>query len=78
MLMALQKDNKVLIQLEVEAAKVNSGTAGGAAVVNYITAGRAVEVNCSTTGRQQGVGSDGSAVPALGSNSKSNIRSSIY
>ena len=29
-------------------------------------------------GRQQGVGSDGSAVPASGSDSRSNIRSSIY
>ena len=62
----------------MEAAKVNNGTAGKAAVVNYITAGRAVEVNYSTTGRQQGVGSDGSAVPALGSNSRSNIWSLIY
>ena len=62
----------------MEAAKVNGGTAGGAAVVDYITAGGAVEVNCGAAGRQQGVGSDGSAVPALGSDSGSNIRSSIY
>ena len=62
----------------MEAAKVNSGTVGGAVVINYITAGGAVEVNCGTTGRQQGVSSDGSAVPASGSDSRSNIRSSIY
>ena len=62
----------------MEAAKVNGGTAGGAAVVDCITAGGAVEVNCGATGRQQGVGSDGSAVPASGSDSRSNIRSSIY
>ena len=40
----------------MEAAKVNGGTAGGAAVVDYITAGGAVEVNYGATGRQQGVG----------------------
>ena len=57
----------------MEAAKVNSGTAGGVAVVDCITAGRAVEVNYSATGRQQNVGSDGSAVPASGSDSRSNI-----
>ena len=39
----------------MEAAKVNGGTAGGAAVVDYITAGGAIEVNCGATGRQQGV-----------------------
>ena len=39
----------------MEAAKVNSGITGGAAVVDYITAGRAVEVNCGAVGRQQGV-----------------------
>ena len=50
----------------------------GAAVVDYITAGGAVEVNYGTTGRQQGVGSDGSAVPASGSDGRSNIRSLIY
>ena len=33
---------------------------------------------CGAAGRQQGVSSDGSAVPALGSDSGSNIRSSIY
>jgi hypothetical protein len=38
----------------VEAAKVNSGTAGGAVGVNYITAGGAVEVNYGAIGRQQG------------------------
>ena len=37
------------------AAKVNSGTAGGAAVVDCITAGRAVGFNC-----------DSSTVPATG------------
>ena len=42
----------VLIQLEVEAIKINSSTVGGAAVVDYITAGRAVKVNYSTTKRQ--------------------------
>ena len=62
----------------MEAAKVNGGTAGGAAVVDCITAGGAVEVNCGATGRQQNVGSDGSAVPASGSDSRSNIWSSIY
>ena len=40
----------------MEAAKVNGGTVGGAAVVDCITAGGAVEVNCGTVGRQQGVG----------------------
>jgi hypothetical protein len=39
----------------VEAAKVNSGTAGRAAVVDCITTGEAVEVNCGAAGRQQGV-----------------------
>ena len=53
--MTLQKGNKILIQLEVKAAKVNGGTIGGAAVVNCITAGKAVEVNYSAAGRQQGV-----------------------
>ena len=62
----------------MEAAKVNGGTAGGAAVVDYITTGGAVGVNCGAIGRQQGVGSDGSAVPALGSNSRLNIWSLIY
>ena len=62
----------------MEAAKVNGGTAGGAAVVDYITVGGAVEVNYSAAGRQQGVGSDGNTVPASGSNSRLNIRSSIY
>ena len=38
----------------MEAAKVNSGTAGGAAVIDYITVGGAVEVNYSAAGRQQG------------------------
>ena len=62
----------------MEAVKVNSGTAGGAAVINYITIGGAVEVNYSTIGRQQGVGSNSSTVPALGNNNRLNIRSSIY
>ena len=62
----------------MKAAKVNGGTAGGAAVVDCITAGGAVEVNCGAAGRQQGVSSDGSAVPASGSDSRSNIRSLIY
>ena len=53
--MALQKGNKVLIQLKVEAVKVNGGTVGGAAVVNYITADGAVEVNYGAVGRQQGI-----------------------
>jgi hypothetical protein len=35
----------------VEAAKVNSGTAGGAAVVDYITIGGAVEVGSGAAGR---------------------------
>jgi hypothetical protein len=39
----------------VEAAKVNGGTVGGAAVIDYITASRAVEVNYSAAGRQQGI-----------------------
>ena len=38
----------------MEAAKVNGGTVGGAAVVDCITAGGAVEVNCGAAGRQQG------------------------
>ena len=38
------------------AAKVNSSTAGRAAVVDCITVGRAVGVNCGTAGRQQGGG----------------------
>jgi hypothetical protein len=62
----------------VEAAKVNDGTAGGAAVVDCITVGGVVEVNYSAIGRQQGVGSNGSAVLVLGSNSRLNIRSLIY
>ena len=62
----------------MEAAKVNGGTAGGTAVVDYITAGGAVEVNYGTIGRQQGIGSDGSAVPASGSDSRSSIWSLIY
>ena len=62
----------------MEAAKVNGGTAGGAAVVNYITAGGAVKVNYSAIGRQQGVNSNSSAVPASGSNSRLSIRSLIY
>ena len=53
------------------AAKVNGGTAGGAA-------GGAVKVNYGAVGRQQGVSSNGSAVPALGSNNRLNIQSSIY
>ena len=53
--MALQKGNKILIQLEIEAAKVNSSTAGEAVVVDYITISGAVEVNYSATGRQQGI-----------------------
>ena len=60
------------------AAKVNNSTAGGAAVVDYITAGGAVGLNCGAAGRQQGVSSNSSAVLALGSDSGSNIRSSIY
>ena len=40
----------------MEAAKINSGTAGGAAVVDCITAGGAVGVNCGAAGRQQGAG----------------------
>ena len=55
------------------AAKINSSTTGEAAVVDYITADRAVRVNCGAAGRQQGVSSGGSAVPALGSDSRSNI-----
>ena len=39
----------------MEAAKVNSGTVGGAAVVDCITAGGAVEVNYGAVGRQQDV-----------------------
>ena len=78
MLVALQKGGKILIQLEVEAVKVNGGTIGGAAVIDYITADRAVKVNYSTTERQQSVGFNSSAVPALGSNSRLNIQSSIY
>ena len=62
----------------MEAAKVNSGTAGGAVVVDYITVGRAVEVNYGAIGRQQNVGFNSSTVPALGSNSRLNIWSSIY
>ena len=38
----------------MEAAKVNGGTAGKAAVVDYITVGRAVGVSCGAAGRQQG------------------------
>ena len=36
----------------MEAAKVNSGTAGGVVVVDYITAGGAVKVNYGIIGRQ--------------------------
>ena len=43
------------VLLEVGAAKVHGGTAGGAAVLNYITAGGAVGVNYGAAGRQQGV-----------------------
>ena len=38
------------------AAKVNSSTAGRAAIVDYITVNGAVGVNYSATGRQQGGG----------------------
>ena len=38
----------------MEAAKVNSGTVGGAAVVDYITIDRAVGVSYGAAGRQQG------------------------
>ena len=51
----------------MEAAKVNGGTAGGAAVVDYITASGAVEVNYGATGRQQGVSL------ATGKNSKISV-----
>ena len=51
-LVALQKGNKVLIQLEIKAAKVNGGTVGKVAVVDCITTDRAVKVNCSTIERQ--------------------------
>ena len=36
-------------------SKVNSSTAGEAAVVNYITIGRTVGVNCSAARRQYGI-----------------------
>ena len=39
----------------MEAAKVNGGTVGRAAVVDCITAGGAVEVNYGAAGRQQSV-----------------------
>ena len=40
----------------MKAVKINSDTAGGAAVIDYITVGRAVEVNYGAIGRQQGIG----------------------
>ena len=62
-----------------KAATVKWGSAASrTAVLDCITAGGAVGVNCGAVGRQQGVGSDGSAVPALGSDSRLNTWSSVY
>ena len=71
-----QQGSMVVLQAEQQLSVVILQT--GAAEVDYITIGRVVEVNYSAIGRQQGVGSNGSAVLVLGSNSRLNIRSLIY
>ena len=54
-----------------------SRLAAGGSSRSQLAAGRAVEVSWLQA-EQQSVGSDGSAVPTLGSDSRSNIRGSIY
>ena len=51
--------------------------AAGGSSKSQLAAGRAVEVGWLQA-EQQGVSSDGSAVPTLGSDSRSNIQGSIY